>query len=100
MGDLTVSADLARPVQGLATGVAGDKMKETAEAFEASFLSQMLKPMFEGLSTDGLFGGGQAEATWRSFMLDEMAKKTVASGGIGLAGPVMDEMLKMQEKVQ
>lgn len=100
MGDLTVSADLIRPVQGLATGGAGDKMKETAEAFEASFLSQMLKPMFEGLSTDGLFGGGQAEATWRSFMLDEMAKKTVAAGGIGLAGPVMDEMLKMQEKVQ
>ena len=68
-----------------------------AEAFEASFLSQMLKPMFEGLSTDGLFGGGQGEATWRSFLLDEMAKKTVAAGGIGLAGPVMNEMLKMQE---
>ncbi|OGN50374.1 MAG: rod-binding protein [Caulobacterales bacterium RIFOXYB1_FULL_67_16] len=100
MADLAVSTDLIRPVQGLAASAAGaakDKVKETAEAFEASFLSQMLKPMFEGLSTDGLFGGGQAEATWRSFLLDEMAKKTVSAGGIGLAGPVMNEMLKMQE---
>ncbi|OGN52263.1 MAG: rod-binding protein [Caulobacterales bacterium RIFOXYA1_FULL_67_7] len=103
MTDLSVPTDLIRPVQGLAAGV-GDatkaKIKETAEAFEASFLSQMLKPMFEGLSTDGLFGGSQGEATWRSFLLDEMAKKTVAAGGIGLAGPVMNEMLKMQEGAQ
>lgn len=100
MTDLVVSPDLTRPAPGLAANAAsGDrkKIEETAEAFEASFLSQMLKPMFEGLSTDGLFGGGQAEATWRSFLLDEMAKKTVSAGGIGLVGPVMNEMLKMQE---
>jgi peptidoglycan hydrolase FlgJ len=30
-------------------------------------------------------------------MLDEMAKTTVKAGGIGLSGPVMSEMLKMQE---
>jgi flagellar protein FlgJ len=103
MTDLAVSTDLIRPVQGLtsnAVGASKDKIKETAEAFEASFLSQMLKPMFEGLSTDGLFGGGQAEATWRSFLLDEMANKTVAAGGIGLAGSVMNEMIKMQESAQ
>lgn len=103
MTDLAVSTDLLRPTQGLTANAAGaskDKVKETAEAFEASFLSQMLKPMFEGLSTDGLFGGGQAEATWRSFLLDEMAKKTVSAGGIGLSGSVMNEMLKMQEGAQ
>jgi Rod binding domain-containing protein len=103
MTDLAVSTDLLRPVQGLTANTVGaskDKIKSTAEAFEASFLSQMLKPMFEGLSTDGLFGGGQAEATWRSFMLDEMAKKTVSAGGIGLAGSVMNEMMKMQEGAQ
>lgn len=60
----------------------------------------MLKPMFEGLSTDGLFGGGQGEATWRSFLLDEIAKKTVAAGGVGLSSTVMGEMLKMQEHGQ
>ena len=73
-------------------------MRETAEAFEASFLSQMLKPMFEGLSTDGPFGGGQAEETWRSFMIDAMAKQTVKAGGVGLADQVVSEMLRMQEQ--
>lgn len=96
MTDLTVSADLLRPAEAAPT-VNRDKIAETAKAFEATFISQMLKPMFEGLSTDGLFGGGQGEATWRSFMLDEMAKSTVKAGGIGLSNTVMAEMLKMQE---
>ena len=73
-------------------------MRETAQAFEASFLSQMLKPMFEGLSTDGPFGGGQAEETWRGFMIDAMAKQTVRAGGIGLTDQVVSEMLRMQEQ--
>lgn len=76
------------------------QIKKTAEDFEASFLSEMLKPMFEGLSTDGPFGGGEAEGTWRSFMIDAMAKQTVKAGGIGLSNVVMSEMIKMQEARQ
>ena len=49
------------------------RMRETAEAFEASFLSQMLKPMFEGISTEAPFGGGEAEGTWRGFLVEAMA---------------------------
>ncbi|WP_409449556.1 MULTISPECIES: rod-binding protein [unclassified Brevundimonas] len=75
-----------------------DQMRKTAEDFEASFLSQMLKPMFEGLQTDGPFGGGEGETTWRSFLIDAMAKQAVKAGGIGLADTVMTEMLKMQEQ--
>lgn len=77
-----------------------DRMRDTAESFEASFLSQMLKPMFEGLSTEAPFGGGEAEATWRSFLIDAMAKQTVKAGGIGLADQVMTQMLRMQEADQ
>jgi flagellar protein FlgJ len=76
------------------------QIKKTAEDFETSFLSEMLKPMFQGLSTDGPFGGGEAEGTWRSFMIDAMAKQTVKAGGIGLTSTVMSEMLKMQEARQ
>lgn len=97
MNDLSVSADLLRPVPGVGAA-ASDKIRKTAQDFEASFLAQMLKPMFQGLKTDGLFGGGQAEETWRGFLVDEMAKKTVAAGGVGLADTVMAEMLKMQEQ--
>ena len=76
------------------------RMRETAEAFEASFLAQMLKPMFEGLSTEAPFGGGEAEGTWRGFLVEAMAKQTVRAGGIGLADQVVAQMLKMQEQAQ
>ena len=96
MSDLTLSPALLQPAA--APRVVPERMRETAEAFEASFLSQMLKPMFEGLQTDGPFGGGEGEATWRSFLIDAMAKQTVKAGGVGLADTVMSEMLKMQEQ--
>ncbi|WP_420469697.1 rod-binding protein [Brevundimonas sp. FT23042] len=104
MSDLT----LASPYSGglPATGVSAPRnadaarLRETAEQFEASFLSQMLKPMFEGLKTDGMFGGGEAEGQWRSFMIDAMAQQTVKAGGIGLADQVMAQMIRMQEQGQ
>ena len=100
MNDLAVPATLLQPLAGrpVASQAATARTRETAEAFEASFLSQMLKPMFEGLSTDGPFGGGEAESTWRGFLVEAMAKQTVKAGGIGLADRVMSEMLKMQEQ--
>lgn len=98
MSDLTVSSDLPAPLP--ARPQPTDRMRETAQAFEASFLAQMMKPMFEGLSTDGPFGGGQGEEMWRSFMVEAMAKQTARAGGIGLADQVLSEMLKMQETPQ
>ena len=99
MDAVSVSPDLLRPTDATSKrGQSPAQMRETAEAFEASFLSQMLKPMFEGIQTDGPFGGGEGEATWRSFLIDAMAKQTGKAGGIGLADTVMSEMLKMQEQ--
>ncbi|HYC73747.1 rod-binding protein [Brevundimonas sp.] len=95
MSDLSISPALLQP-----TPTPTARMRETAEAFEASFLAQMLKPMFEGLSTDGPFGGGEAEGTWRSFMIEAMAKQTVRAGGVGLADQVVAQMLRMQEQAQ
>ncbi len=99
MSDLAVSPSLLTP-NVAAPNLETPRMRETAEKFEASFLSQMLKPMFEGIDTDGPFGGGEAEGTWRSFMIDEMAKQTVRAGGIGLADTVVSEMIRMQAEQQ
>ncbi|MFC5343276.1 rod-binding protein [Brevundimonas staleyi] len=99
MSDLAVSPSLLTPNVAAPTArseAETARMRATAEQFEASFLSQMLKPMFEGISTDGPFGGGEAEGTWRSFMIDAMAKQTVRAGGIGLADTVVSEMIRMQ----
>lgn len=98
MTDLTASP---APSQSLPSpppqAVATERMRETARQFEASFLAQMLKPMFEGLSTEAPFGGGEAEGTWRGFLVEQMAKQTVRAGGIGMADRVVAQMLKMQE---
>lgn len=71
--------------------------KKTAQAFEGVFLSQFLGQMFEGISTDGPFGGGAGEGMFRSLMIDEYAKQMAAQGGIGLAPTVTRELLKTQE---
>ena len=72
------------------------RIADTAKRFEAQLISLLMQPMFEGLSSDGPFGGGQAESTYRSFMLDAVAKQTAKAGGIGVAAPVMREMLRLQ----
>ena len=97
MSDLNLPANLLKPIEAV-TAAASDKVRETAEAFEASFLSQMMKPMFEGLSTEAPFGGGAGEAAWRGFLVDAMAQQTVKAGGVGLADSVLAQMIKMQEQ--
>jgi peptidoglycan hydrolase FlgJ len=72
------------------------QITKTADNFETSFLSNMLGQMFEGVSTDGPFGGGQGEQAFRSFMMDAFAQQITKSGGIGVAASVQKEMLKMQ----
>jgi len=72
-------------------------LRKTAEDFEAVFLSQMLAPMFAGLKTDGLFGGGHAEGIYRSMMVDEMGSAIARSGGIGIAESVYEQLLRLQE---
>ncbi|ANF54214.1 rod-binding protein [Brevundimonas naejangsanensis] len=105
MGPLAASPDLLRDpasaLPGQPKNLEGQNlqaMRRTAEAFEASFLSQMMKPMFEGLSTEAPFGGGAGEAAWRGFLVDAMAQQTVKSGGVGLADSVLAQMIKMQEQ--
>ncbi|MGP1396861.1 MAG: rod-binding protein [Inquilinaceae bacterium] len=71
--------------------------RQSAEEFEAVFLSQMLGHMFAGVETDGMFGGGEAEKVYRSLLVDEYGKAMSRSGGIGIADQVMAEILKVQE---
>lgn len=72
------------------------RIAETAQAFEASFLSVMINQMFAGLDTEGPFSGGAGETAFRSFLGEAVARQITRSGGIGLAAPVQAEMLKLQ----
>lgn len=92
-----VSPSLLAPTPAAsAAELARYKVKDAAEKFEAQFLSVMFQHMFEGLETDGPFGGGQGEAMFRSLMTEAMGKQVAKAGGIGIADKVQREMLKMQ----
>ena len=84
----------AAPVAGV--GASKAQIATTAQSFESSFLSNMLGQMFEGVSTDGPFGGGAGEGAFRSFLMDAFAQQITKSGGVGIASAVQREMLKMQ----
>lgn len=74
------------------------RLWQTARDFEAMALGEFLKPMFETVDTGkSLFGGGDAETTWKPMLVDEFARQIAAHGGFGLAGPIHDAMLRMQE---
>lgn len=73
------------------------KLEEGAENFEAFFLTRMMESMFEGVSTDGVFGGGHAEKIYRSLLLDEYGKEMAKLGTIGVKDYVMNAVLQMQE---
>jgi peptidoglycan hydrolase FlgJ len=74
--------------------------KKAAQQFEGVFITQFLGEMFNGISTDGPFGGGQGEEMFRSLMMDEYGKQLAAQGGFGLADAVTRELLKTQETAQ
>ena len=71
--------------------------RKVAEDFEAVFISQMLKPMFENIKVEEPFGGGQAEEMWRSLQIDEYGKAITKAGGIGISDAIFREILKSQE---
>jgi peptidoglycan hydrolase FlgJ len=89
---------LIAPPQRPSTPVDPAKMWKAARDFEAMALGEFLKPMFDTVdSKQNLFSGGEAEKTWKPMLIDEIGKQIAANGGLGLAGPIHDAMLRMQE---
>ena len=96
-GPVAVSPTLLSPVtQATTADLARSKAKDAGQKFEAQFLSIMLQQMFQGVKTDGPFGGGVGEEMFRSVMTEAMADQMVKSGGVGISDTVQREMLKLQ----
>jgi Rod binding domain-containing protein len=73
-----------------------EQAKEVAQQFEHMFISEMLGPMFSGLTTEGPFGGGAGEEAFRPMLIDHYADAMSKSGGVGIANAVMKEILRLQ----
>ncbi len=75
------------------------KLRKAAEDFTSVALNELLKPIFDTADTaEGPFGGGAAEQAFKPMMVSEIAKQIARSGGLGLAEPVLQQMLRLQEK--
>lgn len=81
---------------GAAQTIKNDKSAAAAKDFEAMFISEMIKPMFEGLEVDDTFGGGKGEEVFRGLLVQEYGKQIAAQGGIGLAHFVQEELIRAQ----
>jgi flagellar protein FlgJ len=76
------------------------RIDETAKDFEAMFLSEMLKPMFETVKVNETFGGGKGEEIFSGFLRDEYSKMLSIQGGIGIAALVKEQLIEMQSKAK
>ncbi len=85
--------DLSSRVAGIGSRAEAEKI---AQEFERMFIAEMLQPMFAGIETDGMFGGGMAEDMFRPMLLDRYAENIAQSGGVGIADAVLAEILRMQ----
>lgn len=73
------------------------QIENSAQDFEAVFLSEMIKPMFEGIEVNEMFGGGRGEEAFKDILIQEYGKKMSAAGGIGLASFIRNELIRQQE---
>jgi len=88
---------VARPVTPLAPNVA---LLQQAKGLEGVFLNTLTSQMFSSIKTDGMFGGGFGEQTWRSMQSEQMADAIAKAGGIGLAADITRNLLDAQEAAQ
>jgi Rod binding domain-containing protein len=91
---------MAQRKAGPSADISGIKTREQAEGvarqFERMFIAEMLGPMFSGIETDGPFGGGNAEGTFRPMLIDQYADAMSKKGGIGISDAVLKEILRLQ----
>lgn len=74
------------------------KIAKAASDFESMAINQLLTPIFNTVDqSKSMFGGGEGEAAWKPMMVTAIAKQMTANGGLGLAQPIMQQMIRMQE---
>jgi Rod binding domain-containing protein len=88
---------LSRPtaITAGSPGYAIALMKE-AKRLEGVFLNTLTSEMFASIKTDGEFGGGFGEQTWRSMQAEQLANQISEAGGIGLAENITRSLLDVQ----
>lgn len=71
-------------------------IRKAAQEFEALVLTELLAPVFEPLDTEGVGGGGAGERMFRPMLVQHYAQLVAASGGVGFADAVTQELMALQ----
>lgn len=87
---------IGAPLAARELSPASEEMRRVAQEFESVFISEMLAPMFEGLDSDGLGGGGMGEEIFRPMLVERYAEAIARAGGIGIAESIIAEFAHMQ----
>jgi Rod binding domain-containing protein len=74
-----------------AAAVRDGQLRQAAEAFEAVFLTEMLKHTGVGAPRETL-GGGAGEQAFSTFLVEEYADLMARQGGIGLADQIYADL--------
>ncbi len=90
-GDTSAAAKKLKDAKGQ------EQIEQVAKEFEAVFISEMMKPLFEGIEVDGMFGGGKGEEIFRGMMLQEYGKMLSQTGQIGISDAVKQQLIQLQE---
>ncbi|MEM9469013.1 MAG: rod-binding protein [Pseudomonadota bacterium] len=87
----------ATELQALAKAKNNDRLDVVAKDFEAMFIAEMMKPMFEGIKPNQIFGGGKTEEVFSGVLLQEYGKLMAETGQLGIADNIKAELIRMQE---
>jgi Rod binding domain-containing protein len=74
------------------------RARAQAQELEGVFLNTLVKQMFSAIKTDGDFGGGFGEETWRSFQAEQLSQSMAEAGGIGLADAILPDLITLQSQ--
>lgn len=86
----------AQALQKPAAGAGNDlqRMKQTAQDFEAIFVQQVFKGMKQTIPDGGLLPRGQAEEIYSDLQDMEAARQLARQGGVGLTEMLLEQMQK------
>ncbi len=87
-----------RNLQKLGSGSAKiADIEKAAKDFEAVFITEMLRPMFNEINLDPFNPKENSMEVYKSMLLDEYGKEISRTGGIGIAPHIVKELIKIQE---
>lgn len=74
------------------------QIEKVSQDFESLFIGMMLEHMFTDSVGDHAFGDKETADVYKGMVTEQYGKEIARAGGIGIAGYVKTELLRLQEQ--